>query len=39
MGDLRIHPRTFITAGIMAFLFIWLVNRGLGYAGLSQYMA
>jgi hypothetical protein len=39
MGDLRIHPRTFITAGIMAFIFIWAVNRGLSYAGLGSYMA
>lgn len=39
MGDLSIHPRTFITAGIMAFIFIWIANRGLAWAGLGQYQA
>lgn len=39
MGDLRIHPRTFLISGLMAFAFIWLANRGLQAAGYSQWMA
>ena len=39
MGDLRIHPRTFITVTITAFIGIWLVNRGLKIVGLGQYQA
>jgi hypothetical protein len=39
LGDLRIHPRTFLISGMMAFAFIWLANRGLKAAGYPQFMA
>jgi hypothetical protein len=39
MGNLRVSLDTFITTGLMAFIFVWLMNRGLAYAGLTQYQA
>ena len=39
MGDIRINLRSFVTIGLTAFITIWLVNRGLAYAGLGQFTA
>lgn len=32
-GVVRIDLVNFITIGLMAFLFVWLANRGLDWAG------
>jgi hypothetical protein len=34
-----LNPADIIKIGLMAFIFIWLANRGLAMAGLSQYQA
>jgi hypothetical protein len=39
MGNLRVSLDTFVTVGLMAFIFIYLMNKGLVYAGFSQYQA
>lgn len=39
MGDIRINLRSFVTIGLTAFVTIWLANRALAYAGLSQFAA
>jgi len=39
VGNLRVSLDTFITVGLMAFVFVWLINRGLSYAGYQQYQA
>jgi hypothetical protein len=39
MGNLRVSLDTFVTVGLMAFIFVWLVNKGLAAAGYSQYQA
>jgi len=39
MGNVRVSLDQFVTVGLMAFIFVWLVNRGLNMAGYSQYEA
>jgi hypothetical protein len=39
MGDLRINLRSVVTVGLLGFAGVWVINRALGYAGLSSYQA
>lgn len=39
MGDIRLNVRTVVTVGLVGFAGVWLVNRALKYAGLSQWAA
>lgn len=39
MGVVRVDFANFVTIGLIAFIMVYLVNKGLGMAGLSQYQA
>lgn len=39
MGDLRINLRTAVTVGLLAFASVWVINRGLNYAGMTSWQA
>lgn len=39
MGEIRINLSNFITIGLISFIFIWVANKGLDYAGLAAYKA
>jgi hypothetical protein len=39
MGNIRIDIANVITIGLVAFVGVWLINKGLGIAGMSQYAA
>lgn len=39
MGNIRIDLANVITISLVAFVGVWLVNRGLAYANLSQWQA
>jgi len=39
MGNVRIDLGNVITISLVAFVGIWLINRGLDKAGLTQYKA
>jgi large-conductance mechanosensitive channel len=39
MGELRINLTNFLIVGLMAFIAVWAVNRGLAKANMSQYQA
>ena len=39
MGEMRVNLSNFIVVGLMAFIAVWLINRGLDKANLSQYKA
>lgn len=39
MGDLRINLRSVVTIGLLAFASVWVVNRGLSYAGMTNWQA
>jgi len=39
MGNIRIDLANVVTISLVAFVGIWLINRGLKKAGLSQYAA
>ncbi len=38
-GVVRVDLANFITVGLTAFVFVWILNRALGYAGLSGWKA
>jgi hypothetical protein len=39
MGNIRIDVANVVTIALVAFVGIWLINKGLGVAGMSQYAA
>jgi hypothetical protein len=39
MGNLRVSLDSFITVGLMAFIFVWGMNYALKAAGYGQYQA
>ena len=39
MGEIRINLTNTISIGLMAFVFVWLANKGLTYAGKPQWKA
>ena len=39
MGEIRINLTNTISIGLMSFVFIWLANKGLTYAGKPQWKA
>lgn len=39
MGDIRFNLRSALTIGGFGFLGVWLINRGLQYAGMGQWKA
>lgn len=39
MGNVRIDLSNIITISLVGFVGVWLINRGLKAAGLSQYTA
>ena len=39
MGDIRLNLRTAVTVGLVGFLGVWIVNRALGYAGMTAWQA
>jgi hypothetical protein len=39
MGNLRVSLDSFITVGLMAFIFVWSMNYVLKAAGYGQYQA
>lgn len=39
MGELRINLTNFLIVGLMAFIAVWAVNRGLAKANMTQYQA
>ncbi len=39
MGEVRINLTNFITVGAMAFVGVWLINKGLAYAGKQNWQA
>lgn len=39
MGEVRVSLTNFIAVGLMAFVAVWLLNRGLARANLTQYQA
>ncbi len=39
MGNVRIDLANFITVSLIAFVGVWIINRGLDKAGFSQYKA
>ncbi len=36
-GIVRIDLANFVTIGLMAFIFVWVINRGLKMAGVPQF--
>ncbi len=39
MGNIRINVANVITIALVSFIGVWLINKGLGMAGLSKYAA
>lgn len=39
MGNIRIDVANVITIGLVAFVGIWLINKGLGMAGFGKFAA
>ncbi len=39
MGNVRIDLANFITVSLIAFVGVWIINRGLDKAGFPQYKA
>jgi hypothetical protein len=39
MGNVRIDIANVITIGLVGFLGVWLINKGLGMAGLQRFAA
>jgi hypothetical protein len=39
MGTIRIDVANVVTIALVSFVGIWLINKGLSVAGLSQYQA
>jgi hypothetical protein len=39
MGNVRIDLANVITISLVGFVGVWLINRALGYANLSQWQA
>ena len=39
MGELRINLSNFVAVGLMAFVAVWLINRGLAKAGQANWKA
>ena len=39
MGDIRINLRSAVTIGLTAFIAVWVINRGLQYAGMGTWQA
>lgn len=39
MGDIRLNLRTAVTVGLVGFLGVWVINRALGYAGMTTWQA
>lgn len=39
MGNVRIDVANVVTISLVAFVGVWLINRGLNKAGLSQWAA
>lgn len=39
MGDIRLNLRSVVTVGLVAFVAVWAVNRGLAYAGMQAWQA
>lgn len=39
MGEVRINLTNFIAVGLMSFVAVWAVNKGLTAAGYSQFTA
>lgn len=39
MGDIRINIANTITIALIAFVGVWLINKGLAYAGQSAWSA
>lgn len=37
MGEVRVNITNFIAVGAMAFIFVWVANRGLNAAGKPQF--
>lgn len=37
MGEVRINLSNFVVVGLMAFIAVWLINKGLSAAGMGQY--
>jgi hypothetical protein len=38
-GVVRVDLANFVTIGLTAFVFVWILNRGLKYAGLTEWEA
>jgi hypothetical protein len=39
MGDIRVNMRSILIGGAVGFLGVWVINRGLKYAGLGAWAA
>lgn len=39
MGEVRINLTNFVTIGLMAFVAVWAINKGLAAAGQTQFQA
>lgn len=39
MGELRVNLTNFVVVGLMAFVAVWIINRGMTKAGMAQYKA
>lgn len=39
MGNIRIDVANVITISLVAFVGVWLINKGLAMAGMGQYQA
>ena len=39
MGEIRINVTNFLTIGLMAFVAVFVINKGLDYAGKPQFKA
>ena len=39
MSEVRINLTNFVTVGLMAYVAVWVINRGIAKAGYSQFKA
>lgn len=39
MGEIRINLSNFITVGLIAYIAVWAINKGLDKGGLAQWKA
>lgn len=39
MGEVRVNLTNFLTIGLMAFIAVYAINKGLAYANMSQWQA